>query len=397
MGVPDVRCRLSLRLIDTDWSREIVAAAAADPSLVRIVAPFIKRKALERLLINAPRKLEVLTRFSLEDFSRGVSDIDALQRLLDAGASIRGVRHLHAKLYLFGQSQAIITSANLTGAALDRNREFGVSSNDLAIVRACQDYFDGLWRRAGLDVTADKLREWRVEIDRRVIATASARPEEPWPDYGTDVGLKPESSAPSAVAGASKAFVKFLGEGNNRVPLSQPVLEEVERSGAHWAVAFPSAKRPRQVEDGDVIFIARLTYGPPDIIVFGRAIARAHQPGRDDATVADIALRSWKATWPRYVRVHEATFIAGTLANGVSLNVLMDTLGARAFSSTLRNLEARQGNQNPRRAYRQQPAVQLSEEGQLWLAERLQACFEVHGVLPRDTLQALDWPEISQS
>ena len=38
-------------------------------------------------------------------------------RLVDTGwdgAQIRGVRHLHAKLYLLGASRAIVTSANLT-------------------------------------------------------------------------------------------------------------------------------------------------------------------------------------------------------------------------------------------------------------------------------------------
>ena len=48
--------------------------------------------------------------------------------LLDAGASIRGIQNLHAKLYLFGTSRAIITSANLTEAALTRNQEFGTTS-----------------------------------------------------------------------------------------------------------------------------------------------------------------------------------------------------------------------------------------------------------------------------
>ena len=46
--------------------------------------------------------------------------------LLDAGARVRGIRKLHAKLYLFGASRAVITSANLTKSALDSNHEFGL-------------------------------------------------------------------------------------------------------------------------------------------------------------------------------------------------------------------------------------------------------------------------------
>lgn len=374
-----------------------MAAAAADPSRLRIVSPFIKLKALNRLLDAAPRALQVLTRFSLEDFSRGVSDIDALQRLLAAGARVRGVRHLHAKLYLFGQSQAIITSANLTGAALDRNHEFGVASDDLAVIQSCQDYFDRLWQLAGPDLTAPQLSYWRSKLGGRVLAAGADIKDEPWPDYGADAGLKPASHTPVAIAGANQAFVKFLGEGKNRISLGQSVIDEIGRSGAHWAVAYPAAKRPGGVQDGDVIFIARLTRDPSDIVVFGRAIACAHQPGRDDATEADIALRPWKETWPRYIRVHGATFVAGTLANGISLSALMDALGPRSFASTLRNLTKGEGNLDPRRAYRQQAAVHLSEEGQLWLAERLQTCFDTHGIVPHFELEALDWPEVPQT
>jgi phosphatidylserine/phosphatidylglycerophosphate/cardiolipin synthase-like enzyme len=70
--------------------------------------------------------LQAITWFNLADFAKGVSDIDALRMLLDAGASVRGIRNLHAKVYLFGVSRAIITSANLTAAALDRNHERAV-------------------------------------------------------------------------------------------------------------------------------------------------------------------------------------------------------------------------------------------------------------------------------
>ena len=70
------------------------------------------------------------------------------------------------------------------------------------------------------------------------------------------------------------------------------------------------------------MFIARLT-DEPDIRVFGRAIALEHQPGRDEPTADDIALREWVLDWPYYVRVHHAEFVDGTVGDGVSLNALM--------------------------------------------------------------------------
>jgi hypothetical protein len=102
---------MSFRIVDTGWDKVLGDALRADSSRVRIVCPFIKKRAVARLLKrDKPKALQVITRFNLDDFSEGVSDIAALQLLLDKGAHIRGVRNLHAKLYLFGANRAIVTS-----------------------------------------------------------------------------------------------------------------------------------------------------------------------------------------------------------------------------------------------------------------------------------------------
>ena len=113
---------MTVRLVDAGWGAELIAALRADTSGFRVICPFIKASALDRLLSLKPASIQVITRFNLVDFAEGVSDIAALRMLLDAGAQVRGVRKLHSKLYLFA-SRAIVTSANLTKAALDSNHE----------------------------------------------------------------------------------------------------------------------------------------------------------------------------------------------------------------------------------------------------------------------------------
>jgi hypothetical protein len=162
----------------------------------------------------------------------------------------------------------------------------------------------------------------------------------------------------------------------------------------HWAVAYRASKRPTGVRDGALIYISRLTKDPNDIRVFGRAIGLRYVPGRDDATPDDIARRSWKQTWPRYVRIHQAEFVAGSMVNGVSLNELMETLGSNSFVPTQRNAERHEGNTDPRRAYMQQAAVELSTQGLAWLSDRLEAAFVAHGKVPADDLEKLDWPDM---
>ena len=81
------------------------------------------------------------------------------------------------------------------------------------------------------------------------------------------------------------------------------------------------------------------------------------------------------------------------MGNGVSLNDLMETLGADSFATTQENKALGKGNTNPRSAYRSQPHVRLSAEGLSRLSEWLQEAFDAHGKVSRESLDKLDWPE----
>lgn len=392
---------MTLRLVESGWDAEFDDAVRMAGGVVRLVSPFLSAHTARRVLRHgAPARLEVVTRFNLDDFAAGVSDLAALGLLLDHGAHIRGVRHLHAKVYVFGAPEAlgraIVTSANLTEAALTRNREFGLVADEPAVVQACHAYVDDLWGRAGTDITHERLHGWRTKVVAWRLTHAHLTAPAGLGDEGTDVGWTPPPVAvPDAAAAPAQAFVKFFGEGHDREPLTQTVLDEVRRSGCHWACTYPAAKRPQSVEDGAVMFMGRLVADPNDTRIYGRAVAMRHVPGRDDATAADIALRPWKATWPRYVRVHHPEFVNGRLGDGVSLNALMGALGSDAFASTQRNAAAGVGNTDPRRALRQQAAVRLTPQSTRWLNEALQGAFTRHGVVSAAALATLDWPAAS--
>lgn len=386
---------MTTRLVDAGWSQEIDNALLLDCSELRVISPFIKTGALARLLQAKPKTVFTITRFNLADFAEGVSDIASLRSLLEYGGTVRGIKNLHAKVYLFGSKRVIVTSANLTQAALNRNHEFGLVSDNPDIIAACRKYFDGLWLRGGADVMLTQLDEWSaiVNLDR----VKGGRPNRTTGlgDFGADAGVvkPPPMSLPVAVTDAQQGFVKFLGVGSDRRPLLIRTIEVIKGSGCHWAVAYPASKKPRSVKEGAVIFMGLLTREPNDIIVFGRAIGIEHNPKHDTATKGDIEVRPWKEKWPHYIRVHHAEFVAGEMKNGISLNELMDVLDADSFAPTQRNLAIGNGNTEPRRAYRQQAAVELSAEGIAWLSDKLQAAFDRHGKVPEVELNELDWPE----
>jgi hypothetical protein len=390
---------MAFELIDSAWDKVIDRAVAAHSSELRVICPFIKRKVAERLLRGKPFKsIRVLTRFHLRDFYEGVSDTEALRLFLESGAQIRGVKNLHAKLYLFDRKKVVVTSANLTDRALLRNHEFGFAADEPKIIKRCHEYFDRLWGRAKTDLTEAKLVEWEEKLTSARTGHTPPPKGKRWPDYGADCGLGADTDAsfiPPVFAEAPKAFVKFFGESDNRTGHASPVLYEVERSGCHWACTYPKGKRPRRVEDGAIMFMARLVRAPTDTMIFGRAVGLAHQDGRDDASPPDIELRPWKEKWPHYVRVHHPDFVAGTLANGVSLFELMDALGSNAFEATKRNAAKGSGNTNPRKALMQQAAVELSAEGFAWLNAKLEEAFTKFGKVPAAELSQLDQPSLT--
>lgn len=353
------------------------------------MCPFIKENALCALLrqTGRPRRLRVLTRFNLQDFAARVSDICALIVAAKRGGAVRGVRNLHAKMYVFGQT-AIVTSANLTMAALTKNHELGFVSDEPEIVDRCVDVFDQLWARVHSDASVEQLEAWRSEIDDHL----AARPGESdpgLPDKGADLKLTVPGFQPS-VDDAPQAYVKFLGSADRRERLSWPTVEEVKRAGCHWALAYPQSKRPTGVADGALMFVGRLTERPNDIRVFGRAIGMKHVRGRDDASRADRVRRDWKNRWPCYIRVHHCEFVDGTMKNGVSLNDLMDELGSASYATTSENARRGRGNIDPRKSVRRQAAVRLSAEAAAWLNERLETAFARHGRITEHVLSGID-------
>lgn len=379
------------RLVDRDWGGEIDRAVASGPRQIKLVCPFIKQTSVERLLRGGRRKLQVVTRFDLNGFHQGVSDIGALRLVVAAGGQVRGVKGLHSKLFLFDRHRAIAGSANLTEAAMRTNHEFGFVTGEPWIVDRCHGYFDRLWRVAGEDATLADLEAWSAAVD--IAGRTYTRNGPNLPDYGISAQCAEEdtpfvNAEPDAPDGA-QVFVKFFGSGAERAPLSDSIEEHVTRGGCHWAYTY--GKRPRNVRDGAIMFMARVTRGPNDIRVFGQAIGRRHRDRVDDASPAEIEKRKWKARWPYYVRVHDPRIIEGRLSDGISLNELMERFGSNSFMSTRRNAERGSGNTNPRRSLSQQPQIELTAAAAAWLAEQMDQAYRRLGTIDLSKPQ-YDWP-----
>lgn len=110
-----------VNLLWKDLGEALVSFFETARERVTIVAPYVKKSTLERLLqnVNSSLEVQVITRWEVDEIAAGVSDtaiIDiAKQRkhfkvfLLD---------QLHAKFYLIDDKIALLGSANITNSAL---------------------------------------------------------------------------------------------------------------------------------------------------------------------------------------------------------------------------------------------------------------------------------------
>lgn len=122
---------------------------------VRIASPYVTDRSL--LLRETDREIRLITSLLPMDVTSGATNLDVLQAFINSGVECRFLRdrpRLHAKVYIFGTSTAIITSANLTESAMNSNIEVGAELSG-ASVRGLFQWYEDLWSTAVLLSSAE--------------------------------------------------------------------------------------------------------------------------------------------------------------------------------------------------------------------------------------------------
>ena len=118
---------------------------ARNRGVVRVASPYVTDKGL--LAGSNPPKVRLLVALSEWDIVAGATSLNCLQQLIESGVKCRVLKawcKLHAKVYIFGEDCAIVTSANLTTNALDRNIEAGVLLRGPAVSQLT-NWFEDYW------------------------------------------------------------------------------------------------------------------------------------------------------------------------------------------------------------------------------------------------------------
>jgi len=126
--------------------------------LLRVATAYLTDRDI--LFRNQDRERHLLVSLLPMDIASGATSLDVLGALIRSGVRCRKLPdrpRMHAKVYIFADSHAVVTSANLTVSAFDSNIEVGVDLGGDQ-VKQLAVWFDGLWEIA-CPVTLEHLSE----------------------------------------------------------------------------------------------------------------------------------------------------------------------------------------------------------------------------------------------
>lgn len=144
-----------IELYRSPWRHQFERALDDVKDQLIIAAPFIKKSEAEyvcnRLLSGESSKkpyVRVITDLRAESVLSGSLDMDALKifQTLMSDSEVITLPHLHAKVYIFDTSLAVVGSANLTRSGLDSNYEYGVGIRDPILVKRIKTDIDAYAR-----------------------------------------------------------------------------------------------------------------------------------------------------------------------------------------------------------------------------------------------------------
>jgi len=100
-----------------------------------VASPFVNSGVIQVMdLTPGSVTRSLITRTDLRDFATGASSLEALCILAKNGVEVSSLGGLHAKMYIFDDTCALVTSANATNSGLRRNLECGLATRDSRIV-----------------------------------------------------------------------------------------------------------------------------------------------------------------------------------------------------------------------------------------------------------------------
>ncbi len=137
-----------VKLITSNAGNEFEELLNETERKIKIICPFFGRNTSIRLAEKIKQygiEAEIISRFSRHDFFCKASSLEGLKELLLAGASLKAVKNLHTKLYIFDDQNIILGSSNFSRGGLVTNLELNILIKDEnEIITRAVDYYNEL-------------------------------------------------------------------------------------------------------------------------------------------------------------------------------------------------------------------------------------------------------------
>lgn len=379
---------------------------------IKIISPFLTMSMAEKLC-GAVRQRKVscrfITRFYLEDMIAKANSMDALELMLDSGVRVYLAKGLHTKLYLFDQDSAILGSANFTNGGFKSNLELSLLLTEHEITAELHAYFDRMAEALDCAEEGVLTKELLSQARSRYSALYSSRKDQGTTRstkmYGaaldkksvfasTDDLLKElqkcdgeedlvcalfrEQERVSQIHYPYTIWLKFAGEGNNRLAGDQPFsLTDVTENGRTLYLSnYPF--RARAVKDGDEVYLAGLTTdkkGKNQPVIIGRG----HLAGfREQNMASEEMLRQypWMDRYPWYCVITDCEVIDAPLKEGVPMDMIWDALGSDTYLASFGRGE---DSAAVERKHYQKAHMRLSGNAKQYIDKKLDQLKAVYG------------------
>lgn len=322
---------------------------------IKIISPFMGKRTCRMLhdAIDPAVKLRVITRFYREDFILGVSSLEGLSHLLNSGADIYALKHLHTKLYIFDDSHAIITSANFTIGGLVGNIELGVLfHNEVDIIQRAHLYYDDLMAQIKhydeahqyiSKINADMISTEKDTVLRLLQNRTTKNSKTNTTKYGADLKLERTDKLESALmarvsyTGRDGIWLKFEADSRHRIDNTLRYFPEGRSVKRHDLTFFPV--RPTSLRSGHKLFISVVSYdrvGNPTAVIVGRAKTKGFNE-KCIAKPTDPFYMEWMKNYPYYVEIYDIEAFDAPISEGISILSLYQQVNNRTFPSTISN------------------------------------------------------------
>ncbi len=170
-----------MKVLKNPWKETFLELVSDSQSSIKIASPFVKYSICNEFLGLKKEKvsLDLITAFKLPSIYWGSLDLNALSAIISNNWVVTNFSSLHAKIYIFDDKKAVITSWNLTGWWMISNFEYWIYIDDLYLVHDIVDDFYGLWHHEN----AWEVKEKNILDVQNLLKSLKKQPKIKLPDY----------------------------------------------------------------------------------------------------------------------------------------------------------------------------------------------------------------------